>query len=82
MKIRSCRGSCQASAAFELIAVVGISGLISSSILPLFGSTIELERFRSVQLKEKQNTYLFSMEANGLGMAVPFTHDLEGLTTP
>ena len=76
------RSSQHATAAFELVAVVGISGLITSSILPLFGSAIELERYRAIQLKEKQNNYLFAMESASLGVKLTFTHALEGLTTP
>ena len=64
----SLRQSLRASAAFELMTVVGISGLMSSALLPMLGSSVELERFRTVMLQDKQDAYLFNMEAASLGL--------------
>ena len=65
------RQSLRASAAFELMTVVGISGLMSSALLPMLGSSVEIERFRSAMFQDKQDAYLFNMEAASLGLPGP-----------
>mgnify|MGYP007101618039 CR=1 FL=1 len=56
------------SAAFELITVTAVASLVATALLPLLGSSAKVERFRFSVLKDRQDSYLFQMEAEGLGI--------------
>lgn len=58
----------RASAAFELLAVVSIAGLISTALIPLLGSSVEVERLHQNVLPSKLEAYLFTMETASLGV--------------
>lgn len=72
--------SCRGTAAFELMAVVSIAGLVTSSLIPLLASSVEIDDIRRTFLIDKQEDYLFAMEAEGLGLPVeylPATFEIE-----
>lgn len=58
----------RASAAFELLAVITIAGLVSTALIPLLGSSVEIERLQRTLLSSKLETYIFTMETVSLGI--------------
>lgn len=62
------RRRCRATAAFELMAVVSISGLVSTALIPLLGSSAEIDRLQRTWYRSKVDSYLLEMEAASLGL--------------
>ncbi len=56
------------TAAFELIAVVSIASLISAALIPLLRSSVEIQEIHQTLLPDKQESYLFDMEAASMGI--------------